>query len=70
MQFQHSLDQMAEARRTGAGADTEALDANRLTTLLSVIGTLLSSYPRPWLAVHQLYSIAYKHNITYTLLRH
>ncbi len=38
LQFSHFLDQSADARRQGVGADTKAADAARLGTLLSTIG--------------------------------
>lgn len=38
LQFSHFLDQSADARRQGVGADTKAADAARLCTLLSTIG--------------------------------
>jgi hypothetical protein len=40
VQFQHTLQQSAEARRSGVGADTEAADDAWLRALLSIIGEL------------------------------
>jgi hypothetical protein len=42
VQFQHTLQQSAEARRLGVGADTEAADDAWLRALLSIVGELCS----------------------------